>query len=44
MRGDLAMGYLQALAREGIDAAIVGDVTEPSWAVSSSTAPVPSER
>jgi hydrogenase maturation factor len=30
VRGDLAMGYLQALAREGIDAAIVGDVTEPS--------------
>ncbi len=24
------MGYVQALAREGIDAAIVGDVTEPS--------------
>jgi hydrogenase expression/formation protein HypE len=27
---DFAMGYLQALAREGIDAAIVGDVTDPS--------------
>jgi hydrogenase expression/formation protein HypE len=30
VHGDLAMGYLQALAREGIDAAIVGDVTERS--------------
>ena len=29
VRGDLAMGYVLALAREGIDAAIVGDVTEP---------------
>ena len=28
VRDDLAMGYLQALAREGIDAAIVGEVTE----------------
>jgi hydrogenase expression/formation protein HypE len=30
VRSEFAMGYLQALAREDIDAAIVGDVTEPA--------------
>ena len=30
VRPDRAIGYVEACAREGIDAAIVGDVTEPS--------------
>ena len=30
LRPDRAIGYVEACAREGIDAAIVGDVTEPA--------------